>query len=237
MLFSIAMVFVVALTPVAVDGVLRIIAAARHLPPRPSTDFSAFFPYSAIALQAVLLWGAFRGARVAAAGNLRAGLADRPVKRRGLVLLLALLILVWDLGAVGALGWMVEHGGQAPVLPTEIAKMPTGIGWAALHIAFLGLIAPIAEELFFRGWLWTALRKSWSPAKTMVWTTGPWLALHFMDGTWRAFLLLPIGILLALARHYGDSIRASLILHLMNNGMVVMVQLAALMLAGAGQST
>jgi hypothetical protein len=66
----------------------------------------------------------------------------------------------------------------------------------------------------------------------MTWTTGLWLAMHFMDGTWRPFLLLPTGILLGLARHYGDSVRASLTLHLINNGMVVLIQLAALLLAG-----
>jgi membrane protease YdiL (CAAX protease family) len=146
--------------------------------------------------------------------------------------MLAFLTLVWDAAAIGALGWIVAHGGQAPVLPSQISHMPPGAALAAIHIAFLGLIAPVTEELFFRGWLWSALRKTWSPARTMTWTTGLWLAMHFMDGTWRPFLLLPTGILLGLARHYGDSVRASLTLHLINNGMVVLIHLAALLLAG-----
>jgi len=232
MLFAIVTVLVVALSPTVIDGSLRVIAVLRHHKPNPPADFSAFMPYSAIALQVVLLWGAIRGARVSRPGNLAAGLANRPVSRRGLVAVFAVLMVAWDAAAIGILGWIVTHGGHAPTLPSQIATMPSDVAVAVIHIVFLAVLAPVAEELFFRGWLWTALRTTWSPARTMAWTTGLWLAMHFMDGAGRALFLLPTGILLGLARHHGDSVRASLILHLINNGLVVLVQLAALLLAG-----
>jgi membrane protease YdiL (CAAX protease family) len=233
MVFATLMVLVVAITPIVVDGSWRVIAAWRGLKPGPPADFSAFTPYSAIVLQAVLLWGAVRGARVAANGDLARGLAYRPVRRRGLIALFAVLVLTWDAAAVSALGWFVSRGGQAPKLPSAISTMPPGFALAAIHIVFLAVLAPVVEELFFRGWLWSALRKTWSPGLTMTWTTGLWLGMHFMDGSLRPLILLPTGILLALARQYGDSVRASMVLHLMNNGMVVAVQLAALLLAGS----
>jgi hypothetical protein len=80
MLFATVMVFVVALSPIVIDGSLRVIAALRHLKPNPPADFSAFLPYSAIALQVVLLWGAIRGARAASPEKLGAGLANRPLR-------------------------------------------------------------------------------------------------------------------------------------------------------------
>jgi membrane protease YdiL (CAAX protease family) len=155
--------------------------------------------------------------------------------RRELMTLLAALILVWDTAATSALAWIVAHGGHAPALPLQITQMPSNIGLAAIHIAFLALAAPLAEELFFRGWLWSALGKSWSPARTLTWTSGLWLAMHALDGTWRSVILLPTGIILGLARHYGDSVRASLLLHVMNNSIVVLVQPAVLLASsGAG---
>src|ERR1700742_644043 len=77
MLLAIASVFVVALTPIVIDGLWRVIKALRHQNPGPPTDFSALLPYAAIALQLVLLWGAIRGADTASPKNRAAGLANR----------------------------------------------------------------------------------------------------------------------------------------------------------------
>jgi len=233
MFFAVAMVFIVEFGTAFVDGISAGFATARGLSPKPPMDDAVCAAYAAIALQAMLLWGALRGAR-AAASSLSAGLANRPVRRRGLVALFAVLILVWDAAAIGTLAWIIAHGGHAPVVPQDIARMPDSVGLAATHIALIALIAPVAEELFFRGWLWTALRKSWSPTGTLCCTSGLWLAMHVLDGTWRPLVLLPTGILLGLARHHGDSVRASLALHLMNNSIVVLGQLAAFAGSGAG---
>ncbi|HEY4173623.1 MAG TPA: CPBP family intramembrane glutamic endopeptidase [Rhodopila sp.] len=232
MLLAIAAVFVVALTPIIIDGLWHITEALRHQKPGPPTDFSTFLPYTSIVLELVLFWGAIRGADAASPKNRAAGLANRPIARLGLIALFAVLLLVWEATAIGTLAWIVTHGGHVPTLPPQLTIMPRNLALALLHIAFLAVLAPVAEELFFRGWLWTALRTTWSPATTAAWTTGLWLAMHLADGTGRALFLLPTGILLALARHYGDSVRASLTLHLMNNGLVVAIQLAALLAAG-----
>lgn len=229
--FAVLLVVVIMAVPAFIDVVQRSAAVSKGLTPNPPADFSVYAPYGSIGLQAMLLWGALRGAKAVADGHVGEGLANRPIRRRGLIGLFAVLVLMWDIAAIGALVWIVQHGGQTPAMPAELANMPHAAVAGAVHIAFLGLIAPVAEELFFRGWLWTALRKSWSPALTLCCTSGLWLSLHVMDGLWRPLMLLPMGILLGLARHYGDSVRASLALHLMNNGLVVLIQLAPLVLA------
>ena len=237
MAFAAATAFLFTLVPAAIEGIRHGYESAKGLTPPPPLDLAAFAPYGTIGLQAILLWGALRGAAAAAGGNISAGLANRPVKRRGLVTVFAMLILVWDVTAIAALVWMVQHGGHAPTLSDQLAKMPRAAGAGAIHIALLSLLAPVAEELFFRGWLWGALRKTWSPAPVLCCTSGLWLAMHLLDGSWRAILLLPTAILLGLARHHGDSVRASLWPHLMNNSLVVLIQIAALLPAtpaGAG---
>jgi membrane protease YdiL (CAAX protease family) len=93
-------------------------------------------------------------------------------------------------------------------------------------------VAPVAEELFFRGWLWTALRRSWGVWPTALCTAGLWLGIHAIDGPVRALILLPTAILLCLARYYGGSVRASLLVHVVNNGTAVAIQMAARLLAG-----
>jgi membrane protease YdiL (CAAX protease family) len=90
-------------------------------------------------------------------------------------------------------------------------------------------VAPIAEELFFRGWLWTALRRSWGVWPTAVCTAGMWLAVHALDAPARVLMLLPMAVLLSLARYYGNSVRASLAVHIVNNATASVIQLAALL--------
>jgi hypothetical protein len=45
-------------------------------------------------------------------------------------------------------------------------------------------------------------------------------------------ILLPTAVLLCLARHYGGSVRASLLVHVVNNATAVAIQIAARLLAG-----
>ena len=46
-----------------------------------------------------------------------------------------------------------------------------------------------------------------------------------------ALVLVPMAILLSLARHHGGSVRASLVLHVANNTVVAAIQLAGLLIA------
>ena len=55
----------------------------------------------------------------------------------------------------------------------------------------------------------------------MVATTIPWLALHMFDGLLRPLYLLPMGVMLCLARQYCGGIRASITLHVLNNVMAM----------------
>jgi len=175
------------------------------------TQFAIFVGYG------VLLIGAIRGARWATSSD--EGLADRPMHRCGLIVWLTVLQVGWLL-ILAALRWVARHHGlPTPTIPTTLT-MPATFGLALLKVTEICLVAPVVEELFFRGWLWTALRRIWGPVPTALSTGGLFLLIHAPGGMIRLFILLPITILLSVARHRADSVRASLTVHAVNNAIV-----------------
>lgn len=79
------------------------------------------------------------------------------------------------------------------------------------------LLAPLGEELFFRGWLWEGLAARWSAAATASATSLLFLCVHLPDGLGRATLLIPLVLTLSAARHFCGGVRASVMLHVWNN--------------------
>jgi len=84
--------------------------------------------------------------------------------------------------ATGLAAWLklLLHTGDYLPIPTVV--LPAD--WAVLALA-----APVAEEIFFRGILFGGLQRSWSPfwavflsaiADTVVHSTQPWIAVHFV---------------------------------------------------------
>ena len=187
-----------------------------------------------VALQATLLFADFRQARIFGQGNLRAGLGAGPVQRRWLIAVLFVLMIAWLFTYIAVVTrfqsvahYIARDVPQAPVL-----TMTGGPALIILRVLLIAGLAPIAEELFFRGWFWTALRRYWSVWPTALCTGGIWLSLHALEGAVRVPILIPAAILLSLARHYGGSVRASIPLHVANNLVAVSIQIAAIASGG-----
>ena len=79
------------------------------------------------------------------------------------------------------------------------------------------IAAPVAEELFFRGWLWVGLQRHWGVVPTAAFTGVVWAAIHLDGGFWKPVLLLPVALALSAARYYGQSVRAPIALHAVYN--------------------
>lgn len=172
--------------------------------------------------QAVMVFGSVHRGWRAGAGDLRAGLGWLPVRRFWLVAGLAACALL--LGAA-----QVELSAVSPAVhdfleraAREMVGPPGGSGAHMLWItATIGVGAPVAEEMFFRGWLWVELRRRWGAWGTGLTTGGVFLLLHGAGGEWRLLVALaPVAVVLSLARELGGSVRASLAVHVTNNVVV-----------------
>ena len=200
-----------------------------HARPGWLPDPLAYVLPATVALQATLLFADLRQGRVLGHGNLAAGLGAGTVRRRGLVVVLLVLMIAWVFSYITFLirfqsvATFIAHD----VPPTPVLVMTGGPALIVVRLLLIAFLAPVAEELFFRGWFWTALSRFWGVWPTALCTGGIWLALHGLEGAIRIPILLPSAILLSLARYYGGSVRASIPLHIANNLTAMAIQLAA----------
>jgi membrane protease YdiL (CAAX protease family) len=164
-------------------------------------------------------WG--RG-EIVGDGDAKAGLGLGPIQRPGLLLAFAAvglpIVYAW-----ATLLFLVLRPTQHDVLSTLFNSAPTSgpLVQAAVLLCAV-VLSPVWEEFFFRGWLWTGLRRHWGVLPVMLATAIPWLLLHTFDGLLRPLFLIPAAVLFCLAREYCGGVRASLTLHVLNN-LIVMV--------------
>jgi len=185
-----------------------------------------------VALQATLLLADLTQGRSLGGGKLAVGLGAAPMRRHRLIALFAGLMIAWVLAYAMTLTHFQAFNAYVAARVPPVLTPPVTAGPVVLASSLLLTlaVAPVAEEFFFRGWLWTALRRCWSVWPTALCTAGLWLGIHALDGPVRALILLPTAILLSLARHYGGSVRASLLVHGVNNATAVAIQIAARLL-------
>ncbi len=166
---------------------------------------------------AVLVFAGWRRGATVGGGNALAGLGFGPMRRPGLLLAFA------TMGEAVVFGWAIlvysvlqpsNHGVIASLLAaTPRASLLAQAGTLLCTV----VLSPLWEEFFFRGWLWTGLRRHWGTLPVMLATAIPWLSLHMFDGLLRPLYLLPMAVMLCLARQYCGGIRASITLHVLNN--------------------
>ena len=193
----------------------------------PLPDPLVYLLFSACGFQATLLLGAmWEGWRVGN-GDRGAGLGASPIRRLGTVAFLCLLMVAWVFALPTLLGAVPSLRALAKVATPGVLTPDGADGPAAvvLRLLLLAVLAPVSEELFFRGWLWEALRRAGHGAWSVAgWTSLPWLLLHGLDSPKRVLFLIPAAVVFSVARHVGGGVRASLMVHMSNNLTVVLMQ-------------
>jgi membrane protease YdiL (CAAX protease family) len=121
-----------------------------------------------------------------------------------------------------ALGWQLQ--------PQDIITRLNVSGWGLLLTFFsAAILAPIAEEIFFRGFLYAGLRARIGVLGAMVTSTLFFTALHFsLDAFIPIFIL---GLCLAFLYEKTGSLYPSIILHASNNGIAI-IALAIVQMMG-----
>lgn len=114
----------------------------------------------------------------------------------------------------------LEYEKTNPVAAMAKALPTLGAGWLLLAVVAVGIAAPLGEEMFFRGFVFTVLRRRfaerrWGAAVALVVSA----VLFTLPHTY-ALGLLPvfaIGLLLAWVYHVSGSLWTCIVIHAMNN--------------------
>jgi membrane protease YdiL (CAAX protease family) len=206
--------------------VTSLAVATRTAAPKSATAL-----FAAIAMDCFLLLGVFWHFKIVAppGKDLKKGFGFYRLQRWRLLFALAALVLVID-GTWGYIALRPQFSWTPEMLPLEQTIAFAGPTAQAGWFAVTTLLTPIAEEVFFRGWLWTSLRRFWTPFTVMAVTGLGWVAPHMLGSANTALRLLPLAVILGLARHFCRSVSASIGLHALNNACVCI----ALLLYGSG---
>ena len=151
--------------------------------------------------------------------------------------------------AAGPARWPVPRWRVISAPSVVIATLGYGVAFTAIQIAgrerhlmiagptdflLLGtlaanlvVLAPFAEELFFRGWLYTGLRARWRFLPSYLFVVVAFAAIHW-DANHRHMLrVLPLALAVGLIREMTGSIRPTIALHAAYNFVIVAMTLVA----------
>lgn len=127
-----------------------------------------------------------------------------------------------------SLVWTAIVGGDANSAAGEVFGQTRGTWvWAVAVFVLIALIAPICEEIVYRGLLWGALDQRWGRWVAFGVSTVVFSVAH-LELT-RTPLLVIVAIPIGLARLYTDSLSASIVAHQVTNllpGLVLMFTVA-----------
>jgi len=119
------------------------------------------------------------------------------------------LVLLLGVGTGPALEWMNR---------TLAAASRGGL---VLAVIVVGLLAPVGEELFFRGYMLTRLRQAWSAGPAILVTA---IAFGIIHGEWvHGVLAAGIGIYLGVVTERSGSVLPSIVCHAANNTASVLI--------------
>jgi len=105
---------------------------------------------------------------------------------------------------------------QAEQITGGLALSPTDL---LLLLLLIAVVAPIVEELFFRGMLYPVMRRRWGVPWAIGLNALAFALIHFIP------LLIPalffVGLVLAWVRQRSNSVLPGIFLHALQNGLVV----------------
>lgn len=188
-------------------GVASVILRRQQLQEAFGSSPTAFIVMMVLA-SGVLIFAACKQARIVGDGGIKAGVGDASISRRWLLTLLALLTIAWAFVVTAA--W-------AGIAPQTIDIWRAESPWVLpLFTVVIAIMPPLAEEIFFRGWLWVGLRRHYGGFVTALITGGLFAAAHIDRGLLTVITLIPLAIILGVVRHH-CGLRASIIIHSLND--------------------
>lgn len=130
-------------------------------------------------------------------------------------------LFLWIAG--GLVGSLVPSTGVAPI--ETLVASPSGV----LATAVVALVAAVAEEIFFRGFVYGVVASRFGDAAAFVVSFATFAIAHLPQqwGAWGIFVsVLLVGIGLTALRAASGSVVPSLLAHLAHNGAIVLIGLS-----------
>lgn len=121
-----------------------------------------------------------------------------------------LATILYSFAADSALGHFLPH-------PAAQLSIPTDRLASALLLMLAVVLAPIAEEFLFRGWIYTSLRFHWGLWPALLTTSALFAFAHYEGTHLYALAVFPIGLALGAIRERSGSIKLSIAYHAFNN--------------------
>ncbi|HLH12487.1 MAG TPA: CPBP family intramembrane glutamic endopeptidase [Methylovirgula sp.] len=124
--------------------------------------------------------------------------------------IIAGLALVYSVAATAALGYFYPKSETWLTMPSDRPSF--------VLLFFLAVVlAPITEELLFRGWIYTSLRSSLGLWPAVILSAAFFGLAHYESTHLYALAVFPLGLALAAIRERSGSVKASMLFHAFNN--------------------
>ncbi len=135
----------------------------------------------------------------------------------------AWLLLAWPPLQVAWTAGLLLLSGQMPVRAWRLSPFLSGEVFLAWTL-WLVVLAPLAEEMLFRGDLFGRLARHLAPAATVAVATAVFVLCHAERGLLQPVSVLPLGVALGLMRLWTGSLWPCIALHAASNGAVVLAR-------------
>ncbi|OAS24502.1 CPBP family intramembrane glutamic endopeptidase [Methylobacterium platani] len=133
------------------------------------------------------------------------------------------LILLWPPLQVAGTAGLLLLAGQMPARTWRLSPFLTGgVFWT--WILWLVALAPLAEEMLFRGDLFGRLRRLLPPGATVAVSAAVFALCHAEGGLLQPVSVLPLGVALGVMRLWTGSLWPCIALHAASNGAVVLAR-------------
>ena len=154
-----------------------------------------------------------------------AGLGLNPPRWRwswGLLAAVIAIVLIPLRILIGVAFQLLVEGGTQSLQERSQLFTAGGVTWAGVFISLVGagIVVPFSEELFFRGAIYTTLRRGW-PVWSAVLASSLLFGLAHFDSPGVVFSSFVLGVASALVYEYTRSVWASFALHAINNSIAV----------------
>lgn len=135
---------------------------------------------------------------------------------------------VWGmwLGITFVVGAILEYlAAENPELQTPFMKeVVQSTESIPLFILSVGVLAPIFEELFFRGFIFKGLERSFLGPHGTIWLTSiVFASIHLQYSIGVMLLIIPMGLLLGYSRYYSGSLLVPIGIHILNNTVAILL--------------